>query len=294
MKLLNILVTFLMIMLSVAFFTLLERKGLGYMQNRKGPNKVSFMGWLQPISDAMKLLTKQMMIPSNANIISFLIGPCLLLTLSLMIWLLYPSSYLFHNLKMSGLLFLCISSMSIYGLLLAGWGSNSKYSMLGAIRGSAQTISYEVCMALIFIFFLFMPCSINTKDLNSYWNSSLFFGMMIMWFISCLAETNRAPFDFAEGESELVSGFNVEYGSVGFTMIFLAEYMTILFMSVLTSMLIGIIMNLYLFIFAVFISFVFIWVRASFPRTRYDFLMNLMWKNFLPLVLSFFLMSIVM
>nr|DBA44261.1 TPA_asm: NADH dehydrogenase subunit 1 [Pachydermia laevis] len=285
------------VLLGLAFFTLLERKGLGYMQVRKGPNKVGFMGLVQPLADAAKLLTKEMSKPMMVNQLPYYTAPVLSLILALMLWQLLPSNSSVMVLKLGLLFFLCVSGMNVYGTLLAGWGSNSKYALLGAIRAVAQTISYEVSLALILLFVLFMSLSLELLKVSSYqemvWYSFLFFPMGVIWFVSCIAETNRAPFDFAEGESELVSGFNVEYGAGGFALIFMAEYANILLMSLLTSclfyggaFLFGALLDFLLCLKILFFCFAFIWVRVTLPRFRYDLLMGLTWKGFLPLSLS--------
>nr|YP_010499082.1 NADH dehydrogenase subunit 1 [Lamellomphalus manusensis]UGY86775.1 NADH dehydrogenase subunit 1 [Lamellomphalus manusensis]UWT52320.1 NADH dehydrogenase subunit 1 [Lamellomphalus manusensis] len=290
-------VTYVCILLGLAFFTLLERKGLGYMQVRKGPNKVGIMGLPQPLADAAKLLTKEMSKPEVVNQLPYFIAPILSLILALMLWQLFPSNSSTTVLKLGLLFFLCVSSMNVYGTLLAGWGSNSKYALLGAVRAIAQTISYEVSMALILLFSLFLSFSLDLLKIedcqNIVWYSLLFLPMSLVWFVSCIAETNRAPFDFAEGETELVSGFNVEYGAGGFALIFMAEYANILLMSLLTGCLFfggpyffGVCSDLVTSLKALFFCFVFIWARATLPRFRYDLLMGLTWKSFLPLSLS--------
>nr|YP_009503308.1 NADH dehydrogenase subunit 1 [Splendrillia sp. 1 MNHN IM 2013-9619]AXA45275.1 NADH dehydrogenase subunit 1 [Splendrillia sp. 1 MNHN IM 2013-9619] len=292
--------TYICILLAVAFFTLLERKGLSYIQLRKGPNKVGLMGLPQPIADAAKLLTKEIAKPSMANYSPYFAAPILSFILALLLWQLYPSLYSVSYFKWGILFFLCVSGMNVYGTLLAGWASNSKYALLGSLRAIAQTISYEVSMALILLFPLFMVGSFNFLEIKEsqefIWFSIIMLPLALMWFTTCVAETNRAPFDFAEGESELVSGFNIEYGAAGFALIFLAEYANILVMSLFSALLFFggssfvIIESDLGFMFKVLtFSFIFIWVRASYPRFRYDLLMNLTWKSFLPTALSFLL-----
>nr|AXA45405.1 NADH dehydrogenase subunit 1 [Otitoma sp. MNHN IM 2013-9848] len=293
--------TYVCILLAVAFFTLLERKGLSYIQLRKGPNKVGLMGLPQPIADAAKLLTKEIAKPTMANYSPYFIAPIFSFILALLLWQLYPSLYSASYFKWGVLFFLCVSSMNVYGTLLAGWASNSKYALLGSLRAIAQTISYEVSMALILLFPLFLVGSFSFTEIKEsqeiIWFSFLMIPVSLMWFVTCVAETNRAPFDFAEGESELVSGFNIEYGSAGFALIFLAEYANILVMSLFSALLFfgGSSFMLYEsdlgFMFKVlFFAFVFIWVRASYPRFRYDLLMSLTWKGFLPAALTFLLL----
>nr|YP_009572108.1 NADH dehydrogenase subunit 1 [Umbonium thomasi]QBI37694.1 NADH dehydrogenase subunit 1 [Umbonium thomasi] len=289
--------TYVCILLGVAFFTLLERKGLGYFQIRKGPNKVGIGGLPQPLADAAKLFTKELAKPTVANQSPYFLAPVLSLILALLLWETYPSENSGGYFLWGVLFFLCVSSLNVYGTLLAGWASNSKYALLGAIRAVAQTISYEVSLALILLFVLFMCKSFSfmeIKTLYGYvWLSFLLGPISLIWFVSCVAETNRAPFDFAEGESELVSGFNVEYSAGGFALIFMAEYGNILVMSLFTSVLffgganmMFVDADLLMSIKVLFFAFVFVWVRATLPRFRYDLLMGLTWKSFLPVSLG--------
>nr|YP_010610705.1 NADH dehydrogenase subunit 1 [Luteuthis dentatus]WAP91473.1 NADH dehydrogenase subunit 1 [Luteuthis dentatus]WAP91499.1 NADH dehydrogenase subunit 1 [Luteuthis dentatus] len=291
------------VLLAVAFFTLLERKGLSYFQLRKGPNKVGLMGLPQPMADAIKLFSKEYIKPIMVNKIPFMICPMMSLFLALLLWMLYNSYFVVMMGGMSLIMFLCISSIGVYSIMGAGWFSNSKYALLGSIRAVAQSISYEVSMSLILMSCLIMMGSINMVMLLKYqsmiWLVFINFFMFLMWFVSSIAETHRAPFDFAEGESELVSGFNIEYGSVGFAMLFMAEYMNILFMSVLMVCLFlggGFLMNsmfgMIMCMMVSFISWMFIWVRASYPRYRYDLLMYLIWKSYLPCVLCILMFMI--
>nr|QRV62442.1 NADH dehydrogenase subunit 1 [Heterosternuta allegheniana] len=281
------------VLVGVAFLTLLERKVLGYIQIRKGPNKVGFMGIPQPFSDAIKLFSKEQTFPLLSNYIMYYYSPVMSLFLSLLMWVTMPYLLGLFMFNLSMLFFLCVTSMGVYTLMIAGWSSNSSYSLLGGIRAIAQTISYEVSLALVFMSFMVMIGGFSLMDFYLYqnyvWMIFLFMPLGLIWLVSSLAETNRTPFDFAEGESELVSGFNVEYSSGGFALIFLSEYSSILFMSMLFSvMFLG--SNLYSMIFymeLVFISFVFIWVRGTLPRFRYDKLMYLAWKSFLPISLNF-------
>nr|ALO76364.1 NADH deshydrogenase subunit 1 [Discolomatinae sp. GENSP01] len=289
------LILVVMVLVGVAFLTLLERKVLGYIQIRKGPNKVGFLGIFQPFSDAIKLFSKEQNFPFMSNFLIFYFSPIFNLILALMIWLSMPFIWEFLNFNLSILYFFLISSLSVYSIMLAGWSSNSNYSLLGSLRAIAQTISYEVSMFLIFLSLMFLILSLNFVKFmifqQNIWFLFMCFPLMLMWFITSLAETNRTPFDFAEGESELVSGFNVEYSSGGFAMIFLAEYANILFMSLLMSlMFLGCLMFTWIFYLQiVFFSFLWIWVRGSLPRYRYDKLMNLSWKIFLPVSLNFVL-----
>ena len=289
------LITFIFLILAIAFFTLLERKVLGYAQIRKGPNKVGLAGLPQPIADALKLFIKSRTNPYHRNKIPYLLAPTLRLVLALFLWSLYtcPNPLIFFPLGF--LFFLVVSSLNVYGTLIAGWSSNSKYSLLGALRALAQTISYEISIALIIITPLMLASSYNLTELSAPqtplpWISHLFI-LAIIWFITTLAETNRAPFDFAEGESELVSGFNVEYRGTPFAFIFIAEYLNILLISFLTSTLFlattqsTLIERRTNWFKTLLIAFLFLWVRATLPRLRYDLLIRLTWKIFLPAVL---------
>nr|QNG56248.1 NADH dehydrogenase subunit 1 [Platisus obscurus] len=286
----------LMVLVGVAFLTLLERKVLGYIQIRKGPNKVGFMGLLQPFSDAIKLFSKEQTYPYMSNFILYYFSPVMNLFLALFLWMCMPFFSLNLSFNFSILYFLCLSSMGVYTVMLAGWSSNSNYSMLGCLRSVAQTISYEVSLSLIMMSFLILIMSLNLLDMMKFqeyiWFIFLMFPLGMMWLVSCLAETNRTPFDFAEGESELVSGFNVEYSSGGFAMIFLAEYASILFMSMLCCLLFlgADIMSLFFFFKVIFLGFFWIWVRGTLPRFRYDKLMYLAWKCYLPVSLNFMLL----
>uniref|UniRef100_A0AB39A6P3 NADH-ubiquinone oxidoreductase chain 1 n=1 Tax=Demicryptochironomus spatulatus TaxID=3231394 RepID=A0AB39A6P3_9DIPT len=286
------------VMVSVAFLTLLERKVLGYIQIRKGPNKIGYFGVLQPFCDAIKLFTKEQILPFLSNSIIYYFAPIFSLFLSLFVWLCFPYLVKLYSFNLGVLFFFCCMSFGVYMVMLAGWSSNSVYALLGSLRAIAQTISYEVALVLMLMSVLFMINSFNLIyfDLyqNNLWFLILFFPIGIMWMVSSLAETNRTPFDFAEGESELVSGFNVEYGAGGFALIFLAEYASILFMSMLFSLLFlgSQVWSLFFFLKLNFISFLFIWVRGAVPRYRYDKLMNMVWKSYLPVVLYFLFFSI--
>nr|YP_009294828.1 NADH dehydrogenase subunit 1 [Parapoynx crisonalis]AMT85325.1 NADH dehydrogenase subunit 1 [Parapoynx crisonalis] len=293
--LIGLLIMILGVMIGVAFLTLLERKVLGYIQIRKGPNKVGFMGILQPFSDAIKLFSKEQTYPLNSNYLSYYFSPVLSFCLSLMVWMIIPYSFNFISFSLGILFFLCCTSMGVYMVMVAGWSSNSNYSLLGALRAVAQTISYEVSLSLILMSSIIMVMDFNMMMFfyyqNLIWFLFLMFPLMIIWFSSSLAETNRTPFDFAEGESELVSGFNVEYSSGGFAMIFLAEYSSILFMSMFLTIIYlgGYNLSLLFYLKISLISFLFIWVRGTLPRYRYDKLMYLAWKIYLPISLNFIL-----
>lgn len=294
----SIIRTIILILISIAFFTLLERKVLGYSHLRIGPNKVSLMGLIQPIADAIKLFLKQILLPTSSNKAPFFYIPGFTLFLALRLWRLYPFYPNPNNFKLGVLLFLRISRVNVYSTLLAGWTRNSKYSLIGALRGRAQTISYEVSLFII----LFIPLlCLNRINLDLFYSSvrtvTLFYPIFLMWLASILAETNRTPFDLAEGESELVSGFNTEYGSGPFALIFMAEYINILFFSLLSSLVFlnfslertKLINPFIIILFTLFISLFFIWARTSFPRIRYDQLIYLCWKVFLPLVIRLIL-----
>ncbi len=301
LSLVSSLITYVCVLLAVAFFTLLERKGLSYIQIRKGPNKVGIAGLPQPLADAAKLLTKEIAKPLIANYSPYFFAPVFSFILALLLWQLYPSLYSANYFKWGVLFFLCVSGLNVYGTLLAGWSSNSKYALLGRLRAIAQTISYEVRIALILLFPLFLVGRFSFFEIResqrAIWLRFLMLPVSFIWFVTCVAETNRAPFDFAEGESELVSGFNIEYGSAGFALIFLAEYANILIIRLFSAILFFGGGNLFglsrdiVFIFKVlFFAFLFIWVRGSYPRFRYDLLIGLTWKGFLPAALSFLLL----
>nr|ATN41241.1 NADH dehydrogenase subunit 1 [Endopterygota sp. 24 LC-2017] len=286
------------VLVSVAFLTLLERKVLGYIQIRKGPNKVGIMGIPQPFSDAIKLFTKEQTYPLLSNYLSYYFSPIFSLFLSLMVWMCMPLFIKLFSFNLGLLFFLCCTSLGVYTVMVAGWSSNSNYALLGGLRAVAQTISYEVSLALILLSFIFLIGNYNILGFyffqQSMWFLIILFPMALVWFTVSLAETNRTPFDFAEGESELVSGFNVEYSSGGFALIFLAEYSSILFMSMLFCVLFlgADVFSLLFYLKLTFISFMFIWARGTLPRFRYDKLMYLAWKCFLPFSLNYLLFFI--
>nr|YP_011013740.1 NADH dehydrogenase subunit 1 [Microphysogobio elongatus]WPY70840.1 NADH dehydrogenase subunit 1 [Microphysogobio elongatus] len=287
------------VLLAVAFLTLLERKVLGYMQLRKGPNVVGPYGLLQPIADGVKLFIKEPVRPSTSSPFLFLATPILALTLAMTLWAPMPMPYPIIDLNLGVLFILALSSLAVYSILGSGWASNSKYALIGALRAVAQTISYEVSLGLILLSVIIFSGGYTLQTFNttqeSIWLLAPAWPLAAMWYISTLAETNRAPFDLTEGESELVSGFNVEYAGGPFALFFLAEYANILMMNTLSAVLflgsshfpnMPELTTISLMIKATFLSVVFLWVRASYPRFRYDQLMHLVWKNFLPLTLA--------
>jgi len=306
-QLLSIITKFLIllipILITVAYMTLAERKVMGFMQRRKGPNVVGIFGLLQPFADAIKLFGKELILPANANKIIFIAAPIVSLLLSFIGWAVIPFSenMVFADLNIDMLYILAVSGLAVYGIIASGWASNSKYAFLGALRSSAQMISYEVSIGLIIISVLLCSGSLNFIDivLSQYyiWYVIPLLPLFLMFFISILAETNRPPFDLPEAEAELVSGYNVEYSAMGFTFFFIGEYSNMILMATLSVILflggwwpimfftwvpelisMGIKLSLMLFSF--------IWVRVAFPRYRYDQLMRLGWKCFLPLSLG--------
>nr|AXS65174.1 NADH dehydrogenase subunit 1 [Coleoptera sp. 11 KM-2017] len=289
----SLIILFICVLIGVAFLTLFERKILGYIQLRKGPNKVGLLGILQPFGDAIKLFSKEQTFPFMSNLNIYYVSPVLNLIISLFLWAGMPFISVVLNFNFSILFFLSISSLGVYTIMMAGWASNSNYAMLGSLRSVAQSISYEVSLSLILMSFIYLILSMNLIDFVVFqeytWFLFLCLPLSLVWMISSLAETNRTPFDFAEGESELVSGFNVEYSSGGFAMIFLAEYSSIIFMSLICVILfLGSNFNSWFFFLkVVFMCFFWIWARGTLPRFRYDKLMYLAWKSFLPVSLNF-------
>nr|WOR81160.1 NADH dehydrogenase subunit 1 [Micraspides sp.] len=292
-SLVNFLILIICVLIGVAFLTLLERKILGYIQIRKGPNKIGYMGLFQPFSDAIKLFSKEQNFLNVSNFCSYYMSPILSLFVALLIWCIVPYSLNILGFYFGILFFFSCTSIGVYTVMMAGWSSNSKYASLGGLRAAAQTISYEVSLAFILLSFIFLIGSFNMIYFYCYqdkiWFGVLSMPLMFIWFSSCLAETNRTPFDFAEGESELVSGFNTEFSSGGFALIFMAEYASILFMSMLSSTIFlgGMECSYMFYLKLLLLSFLFIWVRGTLPRFRYDKLMNLAWKSFLPVSLNY-------
>jgi NADH-quinone oxidoreductase subunit H len=297
------------LLVAVAYLTLLERKVMASMQQRRGPNVVGLFGLLQPLADGLKLLIKETILPSSANTIIFILAPIITFLLALVTWSVIPfgSGMVLIDLNVGILFVFAISSLGVYGIIAAGWSSNSKYSFLGALRSAAQMVSYEVSIGLIIMCVLLCAGSLNLSEIvyaqKEVWYCVPLFPLFIMFFISGLAETNRAPFDLPEAEAELVSGYNTEYAAMGFALFFLGEYANMILMcSVLTILFLGgwlplinispfnLIPGVFWFGFKVTILlFVFVWVRAAFPRYRYDQLMRLGWKVFLPFSLAWVL-----
>jgi len=318
LSLIEVLIVIVPLLLSVAFMTIAERKAMGSMQRRLGPNVVGYYGLLQPFADALKLFVKESVIPAHANKALFLFAPVLTLIVSLLSWGVIPfgSGLTLADISLGILYLLAVSSLGIYGVVFAGWSANSKYAFLGSLRSTAQMISYEVVIGLVILTVILCLGSLNLTSIIesqiSTWYIIPLLPLSLMFLVSIIAETNRAPFDLPEAESELVAGFFTEHSSVPFVMFFLAEYGSIILMSTLYSILF---LGGYLVPFAFFenptflsleglalglkvclLLFIFIWVRASFPRLRYDQLMSFCWTGMLPLALGFIILvpSIIM
>nr|YP_009419989.1 NADH dehydrogenase subunit 1 [Thermophis baileyi]ASM80947.1 NADH dehydrogenase subunit 1 [Thermophis baileyi] len=299
----NSLLYILSILIAVAFLTLLERKLMGYMQHRKGPNLVGPLGLLQPIADGLKLITKEVTKPTMSSPLLFTLSPIMALTLALTSWAPMPLPTPLTNMNLGLLFIMAISAMFTYTILWSGWSSNSKYPLLGAMRAVAQIISYEVTLGLIIISMATLSGGYSlllfTETQEHLWLLLPSWPLTMMWFTSTLAETNRSPFDLTEGESELVSGFNVEFSAGPFALLFLAEYTNILLMNTLSATMFmnpGT-MNPQLFTMnlmmkTMLLTTTFLWIRASYPRFRYDQLMHLLWKQYLPLTLAMCLLNI--
>lgn len=281
----------LLLLLSVAFFTLFERKVIGLFHNRLGPNKVSFIGLLQPLLDAFKLLSKQNLTPLRSNKFTYNAAPHIALILALFVWLTIPTLYVMLSINYSLVIFFCVRSIIVFSVLLAGWSSNSKYSLIGRLRSVAQSISYEAVFRTLIVLVIVLLLSFSIR--RSFTISSLLFlPLLPLWVICTLAETHRAPFDFRESESELVSGFNTEYSGAYFAFIFLSEYAVLLYSCILISILffswmVPSTIFFYVILTLVF-RFIFIWIRITFCRFRYDMLIITSWKVLLPLVLMLF------
>ena len=310
----KIILIVLPLLLGVAYLTFAERKVIGYMQVRIGPNRVGPRGWLQPIADVLKLVLKEVIIPSGANRVLYLAAPILTLAPALAAWAVVP----FDNLKVlaninAGLLYiLAMTSTGVYGIIIAGWASNSKYAFLGAMRSAAQMVSYEIAMGFALVGVLIAAGSLNLHDIVTSQAGSLFhwfwlplLPLFVIYFVSGVAETNRAPFDIAEGESEIVAGFHVEYAGMSFALFFLAEYMNMILISALAAVMflggwlspfqgVPVLEGLFsfvpgiawLFLKVSFFLFLFLWLRATFPRYRYDQIMRLGWKVFIPITIA--------
>lgn len=299
------------LILSVAYLTFAERKVIGAMQLRKGPNVVGPFGLLQPIADALKLLHKETIIPTKANPLLFLLAPVITFTLSLMAWAVIPfdETMVLANINVGILYLLAISSLGVYGIIIAGWASNSKYPFLGALRSAAQMISYEVSIGFVIIVILMSAGSLNliqiVKSQEHMWYVLPHFPMFVLYIVSALAETNRAPFDLPEAEAELVSGYNVEYSGMPFALFFLGEYANMILLSAVGSILFlggwlppfsvapfTYIPGFMWFAFKIAaLLFIFLWVRATLPRYRYDQLMRLGWKVFLPISMGWVVLT---
>jgi NADH-quinone oxidoreductase subunit H len=299
------------LLVAVAYLTLMERKVIGAMQLRKGPNVVGPFGLLQPLADGLKLFVKEPVIPSGANKVVFVLAPMVTFSLALVAWAVIPFDLglVLADINVGILYLFAISSLGVYGVIMAGWASNSKYAFLGALRSAAQMISYEISIGFVLVTVLLCVGSLNLTKVvmaqQTVWFAVPLLPMFVVFFISALAETNRAPFDLPEAEAELVSGYNVEYSSMTFALFFLGEYANMILMSALTVILFlggwlppfnmapftWIPGPIWFFLKILFVLFVFLWVRATFPRYRYDQLMRLGWKVFLPLSLAWVVLT---
>jgi len=308
---LKILLIIVPLLLSVAYFTLAERKIMASIQRRRGPNVIGYLGLLQPLADGLKLFIKETILPTSANIFIFLLAPLLTFFLSLMGWIVIPfgENLVVANVNIGLLYLFAISSLSVYGIILSGWSSNSKYAFLGSLRSASQMVSYEVSIGFIVISVVLCCGSFNLSEIifsqSKVWYCLPLFPMFLIFFVSALAETNRHPFDLPEAEAELVSGYNVEYSAMGFALFFLGEYANMLLMSSLTTILFFggwlPILNIIPFTFVpgpvwfggkicIFVV-LFCWIRAALPRYRYDQLMSLGWKTFLPISIGWLFFS---
>ena len=306
--LVKIVVIVVPVLLTVAYLTYAERKIIGYMQVRIGPNRVGPRGWLQPIADAVKLAFKEIILPTGANKILFVMAPVLSLAPSLAAWAVIPFDdvTVLANINAGLLYVIALTSLAVYGIIISGWASNSKYAFLGSMRSAAQIVSYEIAMGFALVGVLIAAGSLNLGEIVSSQSGSFIHWFWLpllplfgVYFISGVAETNRAPFDVAEGESELVAGFHVEYGGLAFSVFFMAEYANMILVAILTSIMffggwlspfqgipvIGASSILWLLAKTSFFLFLFLWFRATFPRYRYDQIMRLGWKVFIPITI---------
>ena len=304
-NILKILAIIIPLLFFIAYLTYFERKVIGYIQLRRGPNVVGPFGLFQPFADGIKLLTKETIVPSNSSKFLFILSPIITFTLALVAWAVIPvdNGIVLSDINVGIMYIVAVSSLSVYGIIMAGWASNSRYAFLGSLRSAAQMISYEVSIGLIIINILITVGSLNLTDIvlaqENIWYFLPHFPMFVVFFISTLAETNRAPFDLPEAEAELVAGYNVEYSSLSFGLFFLGEYGNMILMSSMTTILflggwlppldieiLNIIPGfIWFFLKVSFLLFLFLWIRATLPRFRYDQLMRLGWKVFLPLSL---------
>jgi NADH-quinone oxidoreductase subunit H len=313
----KIVVILVPLMISILYVTLLERKIIGWMQVRIGPNRVGWDGWLQPIADAVKLITKEIIIPSGANKRLFVLAPVLSVAPSLAAWAVIPfdNGMVLADINAGLLYIIALTSLAVYGIIIAGWASNSKYAFLGAMRSAAQIVAYEIAMGFALVGVLIAAGSLNLNDIVLAQNGSVLHWFLIpllplvaVYFIAGVAETNRAPFDVAEGESEIVAGFHVEYGGMGFSIFFMAEYANMILISALTSIMffggwlspfqgipwIGEPHLGWLLAKTSVFLFLFLWFRATFPRYRYDQIMRLGWKVFLPITIVWIVVTSVL
>lgn len=306
-QILKVICIMLPLVLTVAYTTYFERKIIGFIQLRHGPNRTGFKGLLQPFADVIKLISKEVILPAKANKVLFFVGPAMVMVPALVSWAVIPvaEGVVLADLNIGVLYVMAVSSLGVYGILLAGWASNSKFAFLGAIRSAAQMISYEVSMGMIVLTVVLLAGSLNLSQIvysqQESWNAISLFPLFVMYIISILAETNRAPFDLPEADSELVAGYHTEYSSTPFALFFLGEYVNMLLLSAMTTiMFLGGWLPVFDFLdfipgfiwFALktfIILFIFIWARATFPRFRYDQLMRLGWKIFLPISFSYFI-----
>lgn len=287
------LLVLVILLVRVAFVTLMEQKLLRRIQVRVGPQKVGFWGILQPFADAVKLFVKELSYCRMGNFFFFFLIPSLSLIVILILWIVLPCVFGGLNFELGVLFFFCVRGIGVFPILVEGWASNSKYSFLGGLRAVAQIVSYEVSLVIIILRLLWVCRSFRLSKIlilsQWRWGSFIFLPLIMIWFVSSLAETNRSPYDFSESESELVSGFNTEYSSGGFTLIFMAEYARILFIRIILSVFfLSSESGLFIILKAMLVSFIFVWVRGTIPRLRYDKLIFLAWKRFLPISLFLF------